>query len=387
MPLILEVLGSRPEGERQLADLPRHADVVVIGGGSTGASALYHLIAAGCRSAVLVERDTLGSGSTGKAAGGIRAQFSDELNIRMALENIRRYERFEDDFGVDIDFKQWGYLIMITDEELDAFKAALVLQNRLGVPSEFLTPEEIPRIVPRLRRDDLAGATYCPLDGYATPESVVQGYASAAQRGGARVVQGCTVRALVADGEKITGVETDRGTISTGTVILAGGVWSAELAATVGLRLPVTPEPRHVWFTEPGDPLPHELPLTIDFATGFYFHREGDGLLFGGRESSLDEVAPHALHRLPLVEELGIKTGWWGYYEMSPDHNAIVGVAESPNGLLYATGFSGHGFQQAPVVGEYLADLALGREARFDLSPFSVARFETAAHKPERHVI
>jgi sarcosine oxidase, subunit beta len=370
-----------------LADLPRNADVVVIGGGSTGASALYHLIAAGCRSAVLVERDTLGSGSTGKAAGGIRAQFSDELNIRMALENIRRYERFEDDFGVDIDFKQWGYLIMITDEELDAFKAALVLQNRLGVPSEFLTPEEIPRIVPRLRRDDLAGATYCPLDGYATPESVVQGYASAAQRGGARVVQGCTVRALVADGEKITGVETDRGTISTGTVILAGGVWSAELAATVGLRLPVTPEPRHVWLTEPGDPLPHELPLTIDFATGFYFHREGDGLLFGGRESSLDDVAPHALHRLPLVEELGIKTGWWGYYEMSPDHNAIVGAAESPNGLLYATGFSGHGFQQAPVVGEYLADLALGREARFDLSPFSVARFETAAHKPERHVI
>ena len=370
-----------------MADLPRTADVVVIGGGSTGASALYHLVAAGCRSAVLIERDTLGAGSTGKAAGGIRAQFSDELNIRIALENIRRFERFEDEMGVDIDFKQWGYLIMITDEVLDAFKAALELQNTLGVPSEFLTPEEIPRIVPMLRREDLAGATYCPLDGYATPESVVQGYASAAQRGGGRVVQGCTARALVTDNDKIAGVETDRGMIETETVILTAGVWSVELAASVGLQLPVTPVARHVWLTEPGDPLPHELPLTIDFATGFYFHREGDGLLFGGRESSLEDLAAHAVHRLPLLEELGVKTGWWGYYEMSPDHNALVGTARSPAGLLYATGFSGHGFQQAPVVGEYLADVALGREPRFDLSPFSVDRFETAAEKPEMHVI
>jgi sarcosine oxidase, subunit beta len=370
-----------------LADLPRHADVVVIGGGSTGASALYHLVAAGCRSPVLIERDTLGSGSTGKAAGGIRAQFSDELNIRMALENIHRFERFEEEIGVDIDFKQWGYLIMITDDLLDSFKAALDLQNRLGVPSEFVSADEIPRIVPSLRHDDLAGATFCPLDGYATPESVVQGYTSAATRGGARVVQGRAVRALLSDGDKISGVETDEGTIDTETAILAAGVWSVDVAASVGLRLPVTPEARHVWLTEPGDPLPHELPLTIDFPTGFYFHREGDALLLGGREDSLDDIAPHAVHRLPLLEDLGVQTGWWGYYEMSPDHNAIVGAAVSPAGLLYATGFSGHGFQQAPVVGEYLADLALGRQPRFDLSPFSVARFETETDKPERYVI
>jgi sarcosine oxidase subunit beta len=370
-----------------VADLPDKADVVVIGGGSTGASALYHLVAAGCPSAVLIERDTLGSGSTGKAAGGIRAQFSDELNIRMALANISRFERFGEEIGAEIDFKQWGYLIMITDEMLDAFKAALEVQNRLGVPSEFLTPEEISRIVPFLRRDDLAGATYCPLDGYATPEAVVQGYASAAVRSGGRVVQGCAVRALLADGEKIAGVETDRGMIETRSVILAAGVWSVELAAQVGLRLPVTPEARHVWLTEPGDPLPHELPLTIDFASGFYFHREGDGLLLGGREDSLDELAPHAVHRLPLLEELGVKRGWWGYYEMSPDHNAIVGAAETPAGLLYATGFSGHGFQQAPVVGEYLANLALDRDVRFDLTPFSAARFQSGAKKPETHVI
>ncbi len=145
------------------------------------------------------------------------------------------------------------------------------------------------------------------------------------------------------------------GPVSSPLVIIAAGVWSVDLAAAVGLHLPVTPEPRHVWLTEPGDPLPHELPLTIDFDTGFYFQREGKSLLFGGRQTTLEELAPFATHRLPLLADLGIRPGWWGYYEMTPDHNAVIGAAAEPKGLLYGTGFSGHGFQQAPVVGEYLA--------------------------------
>lgn len=352
-----------------------------------GASALYHLTEAGCRDAVLLERDTLGSGSTSKAAGGIRAQFSDELNIRMSVENIRRFERFEEDFGVDIGFNQWGYLIMVDGATLPAFRTALELQNSLGVPSELLAPDEVVRRIPQLRVDDIAGATFCPIDGYATPESVLQGYVAAARSRGARVVQGCTVEGLLTDGGRISGAVTDLGEISTATIVLTAGIWSVEIAASAGLDLPVRPEARHVWFTEPGDPLPHELPLTIDFATGFYFHREGDALLFGGRDDSLEAIAPAATHRLPVLEELGIRPGWWGYYEMSPDHNALVGVASAPEGLLYATGFSGHGFQQAPVVGEYLADLALGRTPAFDLSPFSVERFDGTGSKPERHVV
>ncbi len=123
---------------------------------------------------------------------------------------------------------------------------------------------------------------------------------------------------------------TTMGPVSSPLVIIAAGVWSVDLAAAVGLHLPVTPEPRHVWLTEPGDPLPHELPLTIDFDTGFYFQREGQSLLFGGREKSLEELAPSATHRLPVLADLGIRPGWWGYYEMTPDHNAVIGAAAEP---------------------------------------------------------
>jgi sarcosine oxidase subunit beta len=169
-------------------------------------------------------------------------------------------------------------------------------------------------------------------------------------------------------------------------VICVAGVWTTELTATAGLELPVTPEKRYVFLTDP-DPLPHELPLTIDFETSFYFQRERDGLLFGGRVATLEDLAPAATHRLPILNELGIKPGWWGYYAMSPDHNAIVGRAREPEGLLYATGFSGHGFQQSPVVGEYLSDLAVGREPVLDLSPLSVDRFATGEVKPEANVV
>jgi sarcosine oxidase subunit beta len=164
-------------------------------------------------------------------------------------------------------------------------------------------------------------------------------------------------------------------------------VWSKELGATAGVAIPVEPQPRHVFFTEPGDPLPHELPLTIDFATGFYFHREGHGLLFGGRQQSLEELAPVAAHRLPALAELPVRGGWWGYYEDSPDHNALVGRTTDPAGLVYATGFSGHGFQQAPVIGEHCALLALDLPTAFDLAPFGLERLEAGSARPELNVV
>jgi sarcosine oxidase subunit beta len=368
--------------------IPASAEVVVVGGGVMGASALYHLTRAGCRDCLLVERETLGSGSTGKAAGGIRAQFSDELNIRIALECIRRYERFAEEPGGEIDFKQWGYLFLLTTAaDVDAFSGSVVLQQSLGVPSRMIASDEAAAIVPALRVDDVLAATFCPLDGYATPEAAVQAYASAAAAGGAAVVQGCRVERIAVDDGRVIAVETEKGRVATSRVILAAGVWSRELGLTAGVDIPVEPEPRHVFFTRPGDPLPHELPLTIDFATSFYFHSEGRGLLFGGREQSLEELAPLAAHRLPLLEDLEVRGGWWGYYEVSPDHNAIVGAASEPDGLIYATGFSGHGFQQGPVVGEHVALLALGLPTPFDLSPFALERFERGDARPELNVV
>jgi sarcosine oxidase, subunit beta len=366
---------------------PATAGAVVVGGGVVGASTLYHLAAAGCPDAVLIERDSLASGSTSASAGGFRAQFSDELNIRIAQRAIERFARFTEEFDTEIDFRRHGYLFLLREAEVPAFRESLELQQSLGVPARLLTVDEALAIVPGTSPDGLAAATYCPTDGQATPESVVQGYVRAARRLGARTVTGCAAREILARGGRVRGVRTGTGTIEAPLVFCAAGVWSAELARTAGVRLPVRAERRYVYQVAGRGPLPPAIPLTIDFATGFYFHGEGTGLLLGGAWATAEELAPVAVARLPLVADLGIAGGWSGFYEMSPDHNAIVGGTADPAGFYYATGFSGHGFQQAPVVGEYLADLALGRTPALDLSAFAVERFTRERPRPEANVV
>jgi sarcosine oxidase subunit beta len=361
---------------------------VVIGGGAIGTSTLYHLAKAGCTRTVLVERGTIASGSTSAAAGGFRAQFSDELNIRIAMTSIERFSRFAEEIGTDIDFRQPGYLFLLNEAELAAFAPAVALQHALGVPTCVLDVDGALAIVPGVNPEGLAGATFCPMDGLATPESVAQGYAAAARRLGARVLQSVAAQQILVENGAVTGVRTGDGhVIQTPVVVCAAGVWSRELAAAIGVDLPVTPERRYIYHVDGRGPLPEQTPLTIDFSTGFYFHSEGPGLLLGGPWPTADELAPVALHRLPILGDLGIAHGWSGFYEMSPDHNAIVGATDQPTGFLYGTGFSGHGFQQSPVVGEYLADLALGRTPALDLSPFSLDRFALDAPRREVNVV
>ena len=368
-------------------DVPERADLVIIGGGAIGTSALYYATVRGVRSPLLIERNTLGSGSTGAAAGGFRAQFSDELNIRISLESIRRLELFAEEPGAALDLKQWGYLFLLREDELPGFRESVRLQQSLGAPSRIITAAEAAEIVPGLNVSDIGGASFCPIDGYVTPMEVVDGYAAGARRAGAKIAQGCEVLSVLTEKGRVAGVETSQGRVRTSTVILAAGIWAPALARPLGLELPVEPEQRHVYFTEPGDDLPHELPLTIDFQTSFYFHREGDGLLFGGREQRLEDLAPLAVHRLPQLERLGVRSGWSGYYEVSPDHNALVGAAADPEGLFYATGFSGHGFQQSPVVGEHLIDQALGKSTWIDLSALSADRFKAGMLRTEANVV
>jgi sarcosine oxidase subunit beta len=364
------------------------AEVVIIGGGAMGASAAYHLTELGITDVVLVERDTLGSGSTSKAAGGIRTQFADELNIRIALRSLAEFESFEDRIGVDIDFRQHGYLFLLdSPDDVRLFRAALALQGSLGVISTELTMDEVLTLVPPVETEGLLAATYCPRDGIATPETVVHGYAQAASKRGVRIKQRCEVERISRLGNKIHSVETSEGRIRTDTVICTAGVWSKDLAALAGVELPVTGEARWMHYSPDGGGLPDALPLTIDFTTGFYFHREGPGLAFGGREPTIEGVATHATRRLPLLAELPIQASWWGYYEMSPDRNAIVGETTKPTRFLYATGFSGHGFQQAPAVGEHLAELVAGRRPTLDLSAFSLDRFARGELREEQFVI
>jgi len=364
------------------------ADVVVVGGGAVGASVAYHLTELGITDVVLLERDALAAGSTSKSAGGIRLQFADELNIRIALRSLAEFEAFEERFGVDIAFHQAGYLFLL-DSERDAggFRDALTLQAAFGVPSRELTPAEAAEIVPQLEVGDLVAATYCPRDGYATPETVVQGYAGAAAARGVRIRQGTAVEGIDVAGGRIAAVRTSGRRISTGTVVCAAGVWSKDVAALAGVSLPVEGEARWMHYTPRGELFPPVVPLTIDFSTGFYFHREGPGIVFGGREPTLEELAGPAAKRVPLLAELPVQSSWWGWYENSPDHNAIVGEATEPSRFLYATGFSGHGFQQSPAVGEHLAELVAGREPTLDLAPFSSERFARGELKREHFVV
>jgi sarcosine oxidase subunit beta len=364
------------------------ADVVVIGGGVMGAAALRYLAELGCRRPVLLERDTLASGSTGHCAGGVRTLFSDELNVRIGLESIRRMQRFEEELGEQLDLRLDGYLFLLDDPgDVERFEADLVPQAAAGIETRLLTPVEAREIVPQLAVEDLCGAVFNAMAGTVTPDLVVQGCARRAARLGARVEQSCAVERIFVEGGRVTGVDTKRGRIDTDCVVLTAGVWSRELAANAGFDLPVEPERRFMYVTGEAPHFPERLPVTIDFSTSFYLHREGDGILFGGREQSLDDLAPHAARRLPALAELEVRHTMWGFYEMSPDHNALIGAAAEPAGLLYATGFSGHGFQQGLVVGGHLAELALGLEPTFDLSQFDAERFARGTARAELNVI
>jgi glycine/D-amino acid oxidase-like deaminating enzyme len=383
-----------------VTSLPTAAEVVVVGGGVIGTSVAFHLAEAGVDTC-LVERDQLAGGSTSRAAGGIRAQFSDPLNIAIGLRSIEAFLHFGERPGAEIDLHQVGYLFLLDRaDDVAAFEASMALQNELGVPSRFVDLEEVHELCPLAALDGVLAATYCALDGHASPEAVVQGYAAGAREHGATVVTGCGVTDLRCTGDEVRGVDTALGTIETGAVVCAAGVWSPELARRIGVELPVQPYLREVGFTGPVDGIPARVPLTIDFSTSFYFHREGPGLLFGMADPEqppgldvpsdpawLEKVMAVAERRLPSLLDMGIAGGWKGYYEVTPDHNALVGESEGVARFLYATGFSGHGFLQGPAVGEIVRDLVLGREPFVDVTPLSVERFAHAAPRPEHNVI
>jgi sarcosine oxidase subunit beta len=381
--------------------LPQRASVVIVGGGIMGVSAAFHLAEAGVHGVVLLERDQLGSGSTSRAAGGVRAQFSDALNTEIARRSLAAFADFAHRPGWEIDFKQVGYLFVLSrEEDCAAFEANVELQHELGVPSRMLTTREVHELCPLVATDDVRAGAFSPTDGHATPEAAVQGYASAARQLGAHIETDCEALDVTLKAGQIAEVITTKGAIATDSVICAAGPWSRAVAALFGVDLPVTPVRRQVLFTQPLPDLPASLPMTIDFASSFYFHREGPGLLMGmSHESdpvtfnldSSDDWVPALLEvaerRAPKIASIGIKGGWAGLYEMSPDRNAMIGESSAVPGFFYATGFSGHGFLQGPAVGEILRDLYLKRPPFVDVSPLSAERFAVGELRPEFNVI
>lgn len=355
------------------------SEVVVIGGGCVGASTAFHLAAAGLPDVLLLEADVLAAGSTSKAAGGVRMQHSDELNTRLALRSLAEFTGFEELTGTDLSFKQVGYLFLLdSQDDYDLFAAAGTAQRDLDIPVELLSAEQARDRIPQLDIDGLVGASYCPLDGIATPEALVQGYAAAARRLGVRIRQHARVDRITTRDGRVTGVDVAGEHIAARAVVCAAGTGSRAIAATAGLVLPVHGEPRRVLYSSADAGIPDGIPLTVDFSTGFYFHREGPGLVLGGRDLELERLLAPAVRRVPALGDVPVTSSWCGDYDMSPDENGLVGEAERVRNLFYATGFSGHGFMLSPAVGEHLAELVTGRRPTIDLSPFGVERFDRA---------
>jgi glycine/D-amino acid oxidase-like deaminating enzyme len=380
--------------------LPAAAEVVVVGGGIMGASIAFHLAEAGVTDVIVLERGTLGSGSSAKPLGGVRATFSDANNIELGLRSLHAYETFADRFGIDIGLRQVGYLFLCRSEaELAAVEASVRLQNRLGYNSRMVTPAKAGEINPMLDPGPLLGASFSPRDGYAEPARVVEGYARAATQLGVRCCEHTEVLELATDATGAHQVRTQRGCLTAGAVIIAAGAWSTKLGAMLGVHLPVQAIRRQVGFTPQLDRPRPTVPFTLDLSTTLYFHNYRNGLLLGisnrdedpgfcrefsyGWTRAFDAaaavVAPSLVGQ-PLVG------GWAGLYENTPDHNAMIGKAAVP-GVLYATGFSGHGFLQGPAVGEIIRDLYLDSDPFMDPTAFSADRFGTGALLTEVHII
>jgi len=273
-------------------------------------------------------------------------------------------------------------------------------QNELGVASRMIDAAEARRLSPLIDTEGVLAAAWSPEDGHCTPESVVLGYARAARGAGARLVRRCAVTGIVTDGTTVTAVETSRGTVATDTVICAAGAWSKEVGQLAGVDLPVVPLRRQILTTEPMAGLDPHTPFTIDFSTSFYFHGEGPGLLLGmsdpdeepgfrvGRSDDwLPRLGEVIERRAPRIAEVGIAGGWAGLYEMTPDHNALVGEATDVSRFLYATGFSGHGFLMGPAVGEVMRDLYLGHRPAVDVSGLDARRFDHSLIRPELNIV
>lgn len=375
---------------------------MIIGGGVMGASALYHLASRGTRSVVLLEREeTYGTGATGRCAGGVRYQFSTEINVKLSQASLPMIESFRDEIGQDVNYRQCGYLLIATTEEdAAAFRRNVKLQNSLGVQTELLSGDEVRARLPQMRFDDALAGTFHQKDGLVDPNSVVNGYISAAQRLGAKALTNAAVTGIRVSKGKIEEVATRAGSIKTRTVINAAGPWAGVVGEMAGVHIPIVPLRRQMFTTSPMPEIPRSFPFVIDFSQSLYFHREGEGLLVGmsnpnekpGFDQNVDEDfelvnLDSAALRLPMLERAGRASHWAGLYEVTPDAHPIFG-GTPVDGFTVVAGFSGHGFMHGPVAGKLAAEYSLDGSFRsVDVSALDLARFEEGRLIQEYNVV
>ena len=366
----------------------------MIGGGIVGSSIAYHLTKAGCRSVIVLEREThQGKGSTGKSMGGVRAQFSTEISIRMSLFSIPFFRDFEQILGHPSGYRSQGYLFIATEaRHMTHLRANFEKQVAAGLRTvEILSREAIVSMVPQVRAEDIVGGTFCATDGFVDPYSVMTGFTLRAKDQGAKVVCDAPVTAIERDAKGIAGVRYAQETIATRTVVCAAGAWSAQVGNLAGLELPVQPLRRMLVPTEPFDKISRAAPMTVDMTTGFHFRPEGLGLLMAWNDPEeqpgfrtnfdpgfIERILTRGVHRFPVLEEAAVNPSraWAGLYEMTPDHHPILGAVPAVPGFYVATGFSGHGVMHSPATGKIMADLILqGKTNLIDARMLDYERF------------
>ncbi|MFC5368077.1 NAD(P)/FAD-dependent oxidoreductase [Salinirubrum litoreum] len=397
--------------------------VGIVGGGIVGLAAATYLARRGA-DVTVCERGSIGAGSTERSAGGIRAQFSTRVNVDLSLASMDVWESFEDEFGVDIAYRRAGYLFCAREEATaDAFRETVEMQREAGVPAELLSPEEARDHCPELHADQFVAATYSPTDGFADPHLALQGYAEAAREAGVEIRTKTAVTDIVrespgataeSDGDGgegcVVGVETvsaggEQERLDCEFVVNAAGPWAGQIAEMAGVDLPVTAQRRQIAVVDPETPIPDSVPLTIDLDTGSYFRPEREGrALVGGffgdeadsvvdpddytKDIDLDWTAEAMERAADTAGYFGpdsrVARGWAGLYAVTPDHHPIV---EERAGFVNAVGFSGHGFQHAPAVGQIVAELVHDGEASLvDIEPLRSDRFEDGDGLVERNV-
>jgi sarcosine oxidase subunit beta len=386
--------------------LPTTADIVIIGGGCMGASTAYYLASRGAGKVILLEREKfLGMGSTGRNAGGVRYQFSTEVNIRLSMFSLDVISHFEELFGISAAYHPIGYLFLLQmPAEVATFKANIELAHRLGVPwVRYLESKEIAALVPLVNLEGVIGGTFCPRDGLADPNSVTQGFAKGAchAKRGAQIEMETTVTGIKTERGRVASVVTDRGEIATRIVVNCAGPWAAQIGAMVGLDIPIVPLRRQFFTTDALPQIPRDHVFTIEFATSLYFHPEGAGLLVGmsnpdekpGDTYAIDEefhvkMLERALYRLPLLENARVASQTAGLYEVTPDAHPILAQARALSGFYIAAGFSGHGFQHSPATGKVMSELILdGKATTIDISMLDLERFAEGRLIQEANVV
>lgn len=392
--------------------LPKTSDVVIIGGGVMGASVAYHLAERGGVSVTLLEQEEqFGQGSTGRCAGGIRHQFSTEVNIRLSIESIQMMERFPEEIGQDIGLNLIGYLFVLDKErDFEQFKRNVALQNSLGIESRVLSVEDVQQRVPLLNLEGVVGGTIYERDGLADPNSIVQGYINKLRQmrqtnpaNQITLLNNMPVTNVrMAQGHKVQAVVTPAGEIATETIVIAAGAWSGKFGDMIGVDIPIVPVRRQIAVTTPIPQLPPEFPFVLFFGQSLYFHPESGQSILTGKSNSREpvgfnqEVDPRwtethlteAMHRFPLLEQAGLLSEWAGLYEVTPDEQAILGKLPGVEGVVIAAGFSGHGFMHGPIVGKLMTEEILdGRAYTVNIDDLRYERFALGKDVSEYNIV